>query len=945
MSPHMPKHRYRDVYEECREKERATESLKDKQMADSYLSTKGAAKRKNSQVRQIAQKSYIVRLIGDIETLLAGIYKSKGAKDGNMPLFKQQASELFREGDIVLRAMNIEPEAFQCLRHGQHKEADCNCYLKTVTDKDLTSKLSTLRRKLLEANKMIVVPHLPREKSPVFDPKRSREGSSKLRKQPNLAYTYSQNRKSTGGNSFIPEGHLFKENNPKFQYEQRPRLHPIESNKEIMTVKPRENEPDLEYSNEPRRRAPLTDKEVNRQMHFLNQVERKLEAFSKVSIQPEVHSRREQSREHRQAGISQRDKPQHQIKKRITVNPETIVQQEESTHAQRHQLVQKSDGESDNQAALRIFSRQLSLNHSRDSLLRIIEDFKSKYSVEEADVEFVEGIDNVEDLLLNQSSPKISDLLKYLSHITNVRLDPSKRLPRKQEKRRGSFAEESKKTSSKREFSSEATPKPKLSSKVNADYTPEPINKSDQDHSPGSGNEQADDSGVSRRSVQEFPSNVRRANRKSNRNLSNDSNSRDGNQSSRSNFRVDDLRNSFNQSNLDDKGDSLDKESILRAIQDCSKIVQPEVMKTPTKDKPGKYFGSKPQEASVPADSRSLATVHNTITLPLDAEVAACTVKLIEDRYLVVGTRNGILLFYDIKRGFEAVCAYEAHSGPICTLELAYIKHEPADEVPQLFLLTAADCRDPAISVWNCETLELNKKLRGHDGMVTASKDLMNDYNIATSSVDGRVSFWNLSEGGGFIYSVECSSSAVLCLDYYEESATLFSGSQDGLVSIWKLSFITKSSITAVLKTHIDTRRPVLDICRWSPDYDQFIVLSGDWRLRIFNKNTPAVNLLFQTDLPTVDYFMVDSGNSTSPSKKTSANIFGVFSSTHVLPLNKTVKENDPTLPTTDQPEVSDKYPFGYGPKSQIMVDKGELFLITFEPGKPTILLNKVNLQ
>ena len=75
---------------------------------------------------------------------------------------RQSAVDLYREGDMISKSLNVAVEGGACSKHGQDKSAGCVCMMKTKTERDVTRCLSNMRRSLNIASKKICTPvHVP----------------------------------------------------------------------------------------------------------------------------------------------------------------------------------------------------------------------------------------------------------------------------------------------------------------------------------------------------------------------------------------------------------------------------------------------------------------------------------------------------------------------------------------------------------------------------------------------------------------------------------------------------------------------------------------------------------------------------------------------------------------------------------------------------------------
>lgn len=350
-----------------------------------------------------------------------------------------------------------------------------------------------------------------------------------------------------------------------------------------------------------------------------------------------------------------------------------------------------------------------------------------------------------------------------------------------------------------------------------------------------------------------------------------------------------------------------------------------------TGDETSKYMSELPQ--------LNLATRFRTIQAPVDSSEHLTAIRTVENKYVVAGFSNGDLVFFDIQDDYKPICAYDEHKGPVCSIDLAYVRSEAAEE-SRLILMTAADDQENILALWDCETLELSKRLGGHEGRVTCAKDLCNEANVVTAGADGKLAFWDFRDSIAFVTCVECSTSPVFSLEFEEESKTLYTGSQEGLVSIWQICYPSPRDLKISLRKHISTCSPVLDLALWTRDFKKLLLLGYDQILRLVCTVTGRLTY-FECGTGIADYFMIDR-NQTTENARPEPFIFGVTTSAEVIRL--TDIRADPHQQESSFHDDHAIVKTSCRPKSQLLVDRGNLILITMEKCRPSFSLMRINL-
>ena len=334
----------------------------------------------------------------------------------------------------------------------------------------------------------------------------------------------------------------------------------------------------------------------------------------------------------------------------------------------------------------------------------------------------------------------------------------------------------------------------------------------------------------------------------------------------------------------------------------------------------------------------SLASKYRTVSMPTDSDVVITAVKIVDDRLVVAGYNDGSIVVFSVIDDFKPICAYHEHDGPITLISTAYVSLD-GSAMPRTVLMTAAVEDSNTLAVWDCDGFDICKKLGGHESTVTSAKDLMNDYNIVTAAADGKLAFWNLNGSAEFVNCVECSTSPVFCLEFDQDSSTLFSGSQDGLISVWSITINSPKDIFVTLKSHISSNTPVLDMALWTLSNNSVVALGGDYKLRLLTAKESSVSEIFKSDHPISDFFMVDQSPSQSAAKPQEPMVFGVTNSSAVVHLPRRHQCDAIVCHDFDNQTVKMRC----APHSQLLVVQGSLVMLRIDQSRPSFSLWRVD--
>jgi F-box and WD-40 domain protein 1/11 len=136
---------------------------------------------------------------------------------------------------------------------------------------------------------------------------------------------------------------------------------------------------------------------------------------------------------------------------------------------------------------------------------------------------------------------------------------------------------------------------------------------------------------------------------------------------------------------------------------------------------------------------------------------------------LVTGSSDGTCIVYDIKDNYKPIRRLEHHSAAV--LDLAF---------DERYIVTCS--KDVSICVWDRETGEMLKQLRGHTGPVNAVQ--MRGNTIVSCSGDFRVKLWNIDTGKN-IREFSGHTKGLACSQFSDDSRFIASAGNDKIIRIW----------------------------------------------------------------------------------------------------------------------------------------------------------------
>ncbi|TVY31733.1 Beta-TrCP [Lachnellula subtilissima] len=136
---------------------------------------------------------------------------------------------------------------------------------------------------------------------------------------------------------------------------------------------------------------------------------------------------------------------------------------------------------------------------------------------------------------------------------------------------------------------------------------------------------------------------------------------------------------------------------------------------------------------------------------------------------LVTGSSDGTCIVYDIKDKYRPIRRLEYHSAAV--LDLAF---------DERYIVTCS--KDVSICVWDRETGEMLKQLRGHTGPVNAVQ--LRGNTIVSCSGDFRVKLWNIDTGKN-IREFSGHTKGLACSQFSDDSRFIASAGNDKIIRIW----------------------------------------------------------------------------------------------------------------------------------------------------------------
>jgi small GTP-binding protein len=141
--------------------------------------------------------------------------------------------------------------------------------------------------------------------------------------------------------------------------------------------------------------------------------------------------------------------------------------------------------------------------------------------------------------------------------------------------------------------------------------------------------------------------------------------------------------------------------------------------------------------------------------------------------------------------------------------------------------LILAGCEDGSIRIWDRESKDLIRSLKGHNGSVTAV--LLSGDRVLTASADTTIRLWN--SGNRCLRVFEGHSKAVNSLAINCDQLTVLSSSDDGTIRLWK---IATGECLQVFEAHTS----LVSCLAWHSSGRLFLSGSADRTIRLWDSAT-----------------------------------------------------------------------------------------------------------
>ena len=331
--------------------------------------------------------------------------------------------------------------------------------------------------------------------------------------------------------------------------------------------------------------------------------------------------------------------------------------------------------------------------------------------------------------------------------------------------------------------------------------------------------------------------------------------------------------------------------------------------------------------------------------LPIKEGQGSITVlKLIDDTHCAIGFTSGDLLFYNTETR-TAIYGYKEHNSAISTIEVATIALKtPLGVQSQRILLTGGSESECSILVWNIDSMQPLKRLSGHQHLISSIVDLEDCASVATSSFDTKVAIWDLSETFSCIQLLEDINSPIICLDFHKDDQILSAGALDGTVSMWKVFYQGGFYHGCALRNKLRLSGHVIEISRSLSLSNQLITLESDFAVRVYDVSSGRLLKIFKGVLPFIDFVMIERPGGRKPLLYCLDNCNDVHKFENWEPDGQ-LEFSEAVQPRDMSKAVAYiKQFFGYSPKSEVLIRREELFMLSADQSDRNLVLQKLQI-